>query len=557
MKEEKTGQITELVFTNESNFYAVLLFETEEEQFFAVGNMPNPKMGRRYRLTGEWKKHPKYGEQFSFSSFEEVLPSGADAIRAFLSSGIIRGIGPVTARAIVKAFGDDTLNIIESEPSRLTEVTGIGNAKAEAIAKAYDEQRAFANVVIELSKLGIDTNICVKLFKEYGAKAPEIVKENPYRLIDEVYGIGFTRADKIAKSVGIQEDSPFRIKSGIIYALEAKAAGGDSFYPEKKLIEEVAQFLDVTREQVEELELELSIDGLVFKENLSGQDILILHRYKKAESYCASKLHILSNCELLGIAGNIDRMIAKNTKHTGLSLSKTQTNAVISSFKNGVSVITGGPGTGKTTIINTILSILKEEGIKTSLAAPTGRAAKRMSQATGEDALTIHRLLEYGANEDGILRFGKNEENQLDVGCVIVDEASMVDILLFEALLRALKPGTRLILVGDFDQLPSVGAGNVLSDIIESEVVHCVRLTEIFRQAEESMIVVNAHLVNKGEYPSYNQKNTDFFFVNRKTEAEIVGTITSLVKDRLPSFYQSFGEDIDIQVLTPTIKGTC
>jgi len=557
MKEEKTGQITELVFTNESNYYAVLLFETSEEQFFAVGNMPSPKVGRQYKLIGEWKKHPKYGEQFSFSSFEEIMPTGADAIRSFLSSGIIRGIGPVTARAIVKTFGDDTLRVIEQEPQKLTLVNGIGNTKAEAIAKAYEEQRAFANVVIELSSLGIETKVSVRLFKEYGANAPSIVKENPYRLIDEVYGIGFNRADKIAKGIGIENDSPFRIKSGVIYALESKAQGGDTYYPEKKLVEEVAQFLDVSREQVIEVETELALDGKVVKETLAGEDILMLYRFKKAESYCASKLNMLSNCELVGIAGNIDRMIIKNTKHAGIELSKTQTNAVISSFRNGVSVITGGPGTGKTTIINTILSILKEEGIKTSLAAPTGRAAKRMSQATGEDAMTIHRLLEYGASEDGNLRFSKNEENPLDCGCVIIDEASMVDILLFEALLKALKVGTRLILVGDSDQLPSVGAGNVLSDIIESEVIHCVRLTEIFRQAEESMIVVNAHLINKGEYPSYNQKDTDFFFMNRKNEQQIVETIVDLTQNRLPSFYSSYGKDIDIQVLTPTRKGAC
>ncbi|MDO5331503.1 MAG: helix-hairpin-helix domain-containing protein, partial [Bacillota bacterium] len=304
MKEEKTGQITELIFTNEQNCYAVLLFETEEEQFFAVGTMPSPKVGRKYHLIGEWKKHPKYGEQFSFSSFEELLPTGADAIRAFLSSGIIKGIGPVTARSIVNKFGDDTLKIIEETPRRLTEINGIGEVKAETIAKAYEEQRSFANVVIELSTLGIDTKVSVRLFREYGAGAPAVVKENPYRLIDDVYGIGFSKADKIAQKIGIQNDSPFRIKSGLVYALETKAANGDSFYPETKIVEEVAEFLDVSRAQVEEVEMELAIDGKLYKEDLSGQKILILSRFKKAESYCASKLYALSNCELIGIAGN-------------------------------------------------------------------------------------------------------------------------------------------------------------------------------------------------------------------------------------------------------------
>ncbi|MCQ2553148.1 MAG: ATP-dependent RecD-like DNA helicase [Clostridia bacterium] len=558
MKEEKAGQISELIFTNESTFYAVLLFETEEEQFFAVGSMPNPRLGRTYKLTGEWKNHPKYGEQFAFSSFEEIMPSGADAIRAFLSSGIIHGIGPISARAIVKKFGDDTLRIIEEEPERLAEVNGIGKSKANAIAEGYAAQRIFANVVMDLSKLGIETPVALKLFRQYGASAVDIVKENPYRLIEDVYGIGFMRADKIAASIGIENDSPFRIKSGIVYALESKASGGDTYYPEKELIEQVAQFLDVTREQVAELELELALDGTVYKENLNGEIILMLHRFRRAENFCASKLSLLCNCYLTGIAGNLEKMIASTEKSSGIKLSPTQKNAVISTFKNGVSVITGGPGTGKTTIINTILAILKNEGIKTALAAPTGRAAKRMSQATGEEALTIHRLLEYGASEDSQnLFFNKNDENPIDAGCIIIDEASMVDILLLEALLRAIKTGTRLILVGDADQLPSVGAGNVLSDIISSEMIHCVRLTDIFRQAQESMIVVNAHLINKGEYPSYNQKDTDFFFLNRSSEAEIVETIKQLVKYRLPAFYEKEGKDVDIQVLTPTRKGPC
>jgi len=556
MKEEKLGQVAEIVFTNEQNAYAVLLFETEEEQFFAVGNIIAPKIGRRYRLTGEWKTHPKFGEQFSFSSFEELMPTGADSIRAFLSSGIIKGIGPATAKAIVKMFGDDTLKVIEEHPEELTKVTGIGVAKAEAIANGYAEQRAYLNTVVELGKYDIPAATAMKLFKQYGVDAILVVKENPYRLIEDVYGIGFAKADKIARNVGVAADSPFRISSGIIYALEGKAQGGDSYYPEDALVEDVASFLDVTREQVKDQELSLALDGKICKEKLEGRDILMLYRYKRAESYCASKLYQLCSCDLTAITSKPDKQIENIEKSSNIKLSKTQKEAVLSSFANGVTVITGGPGTGKTTIIKAILAILKSEGIKTLLAAPTGRAAKRMSQQAREDALTIHRLLEYGAGEDlENLRFNRNEENPLDCGCIIIDETSMVDILLMEALLRATKIGTRLILVGDSDQLPSVGAGNVLSDIIKSEMIHCVRLTDIFRQAEESMIVVNAHLINKGEYPSYNQKDTDFFLMNRGGEAEIVETIKSLCKDRLPSYYKD--EDVDIQVLTPTRKGQC
>lgn len=558
MKEEKVGQISELIFTNESNYYAVLLFETEEEQFFAVGNMIAPKVGRRYRLIGEWKAHPKYGEQFAFSSFEELMPTGADSIRAFLSSGIIKGVGPSTAKAIVSRFGDDTLKIIEEHPERLKEVAGIGEAKAEAIAIGFAEQKAYANTVIALGNFDIPANIAMKLYKQYGTDAVEIVKENPYRLIEDVYGIGFAKADKIARNVGIAEDSPFRIQSGIIYALESRANGGDCYYPEELLVEEVAEFLDVTRENVRDQELALALDGKIFKEKLSGRDVLMLFRYKRAESYCASKLYQLCNCDLSAITTKPDQQIKNVERSSNIELSQTQREAVLSCFANGVTVITGGPGTGKTTIIKAILAILKSEGIKTYLAAPTGRAAKRMSQQAKEDALTIHRLLEYGAGEDiENLRFSKNEENPLDCGCIIIDETSMVDILLLEALLRATKLGTRLILVGDADQLPSVGAGNVLSDIIGSEMIHCVRLTDIFRQAKESMIVVNAHLINKGEYPSYNQKDTDFFFMNRNTEAEVVEAIKELCKDRLPSYYSSYSDAVDIQVLSPTRKGPC
>lgn len=558
MKEEVRGHISELVYTNESNYYAVLLFETDKEQFFAVGYMPSPRLGREYLLSGEWKNHPKYGEQFSFTSFEELTPSGAAAICTYLSSGLIKGVGPATARALVRKFGDDTLKIIAEDPERLCEVSGIGKIKAEAISSSYREQTEYADTIIALAGFDITANTAIKLYKQYGANAPEIVKENPYRLVDEMYGIGFGTADKIAKNAGIAKDSPYRIKSGSIFALERLAAGGDTYAPEKSFTESTAQFLDVTRQQVSEALFELVMDGEIYKESLGGEDILMLYRFKRAESYCASKLKMLCECELTGIAGNAEKLIAASEQRSGMRLSDTQKNAVISSLKNGVSVITGGPGTGKTTIINTILTILSAENITTLLAAPTGRAAKRMSQAAGESAMTIHRMLEYGHSEDSdFLYFGKNEENQIDADCIIIDEASMIDILLMEALLRAIKPGTRLLLVGDADQLPPVGAGNVLSDILSCEMIHSVRLKEIFRQAQESMIVVNAHNVNHGEYPSYNQKDTDFFLLERNKETDIVETIKDLCKNRLPSFYKDIDSAKDIQVLTPTRKGSC
>ncbi len=558
MKEEIIAQISDLIYTNESNYYTVLLFENEEEQFFAVGNMPVPKIGRRYRLRGEWKEHPKYGNQFAFSSFEELKPTTAAAIAAYLSSGIIKGIGPATARRIVKKFGDDTLKIIENEPERLCEVAGIGKIKANAIAKSYAEQTECANTVVELAKYEINSAVAIKLYKQYGSETMNVLYENPYRLIDDMYGIGFVRADKIAKSMGFAEDSAFRVQSGVIYAMEQYAEAGDSYMPEAEFTEKTAQFLNVEREQVAEAIFELVMDGRLRKENLTGENILMLYRFHKAECSVASKLYMLCNTELTGISGNTEALIKITENSGGIELSENQKNAVISSLKNGVSVITGGPGTGKTTIINTILAILKNEGIKTLLAAPTGRAAKRMSKAAGENAMTIHRMLEYGfSNEEEVLRFGKNEENPLDAGCIIIDEASMVDILLMEALLNAIKPGTRLLLVGDADQLPSVGAGNVLGDILECEAIHSVRLTEIFRQAQESMIVVNAHLINKGEYPSYNGKDSDFFMLGRKNGQEIAATIRQLCSERLPAYYKDFNPLTDIQVLTPTRRCPC
>ena len=558
MKTDVTGHISELVYTNESNYYAVLLFETEEEQFFAVGYIPSPRLGRDYRLTGEWKTHPKYGEQFAFSSFEELAPSGASAICAYLASGLIRGVGPSTARAIVAKFGDDTLKIISEQPERLTEVSGIGPVKAEAIASSYREQTEYADTVVALAGYDISANTAVKLYKQYGASCVDIIRENPYRLVDEMYGIGFGKADKIAHNVGIPEDSPFRIKSGVIYRLEQLAASGDTYSPEAIFTEDCAQMLDVNREQVAEAIFDLAMDGQLFREKLCGEDILMLFRYRRAENYCASKIYELCSCMLTGIAANMEKLIRQTEKSSGMELSETQKNAVISAFKNGVSVITGGPGTGKTTIINTILAILKFEGIKTLLAAPTGRAAKRMSQAAGEDAMTIHRMLEYGAGDDrDFLFFNRNEDNPLDAGCIIIDEASMVDILLMEALLKAITPGTRLILVGDADQLPPVGAGNVLADILSCDMIHSVRLTEIYRQAKESMIVVNAHSINHGEYPEYNSRDTDFFMLERMREQSVVDTIVELAEKRLPAFYKELDPSRDIQVLTPTRKGPC
>lgn len=556
MKEEVSGKLCEIIFHNESNFYTIGLFETEEEQFCVVGNLPRPQKGRGYKFLGEWKNHPKYGEQFAFSSFKELAPTTKEGIAAFLCSGVIKGVGPMTAAAIVTRFGEQTLDILKKEPQRLTEIAGIGEVKAAAIAAAYAEHTEYAETVLALSKYGINPTIALKLYKTYGAKAADNVKENPYRLIDELYGVGFKKADEIAKKVGFDTESPFRIRSGIMYYLSQRAANGDTYVPKAELLEDCAGFLEVTRDQLEEPLFDLVMGALIFTEILNGEEIVMLFSYYRAERRVAVKLNELCSAMLPHVSGNIDKLIAKSEKESGIELSPKQKLAILSSLKNGVSVITGGPGTGKTTIINTILAILTAAGLKTALAAPTGRAAKRMAQACGRDASTIHRLLEYYYSEDtDTMKFGKNAEDQLEYDCIIIDEMSMVDIMLMDGLLQAIEPGTRLILVGDADQLPPVGAGSVLSDILESGTVHSVRLTDIFRQAQESMIVVNAHLINHGEYPSCNEKGKDFFMLERQSAADIVSTIKDLCVRRLPAFYTDCDPLSDIQVLTPVRKG--
>ena len=556
MKDEKTGRLAELIYNNESNGYSVLVFETEDEQFTAVGYMLRPLKGRSYRLTGEWTSHPKYGEQFVFTSAEEMRPTTQDGIAAFLSSGIIRGVGPSTAKAIVKRFGTAALAIMEHSPERLTEIPGIGPIKAEAIAAGYAEHREYAETVLALSEYDISPEVCLKLYKEYGTKAVGIVRENPYQLISDIYGIGFTKADKIASRVGIAGDSPHRIKSGVVFRLEQLAQEGSTYAFLTDLAESAAQLLDVARDQVRACIEDLTMDGQIFMENLDGSTIVMLTRYYLAEKRVAAKLYELTHAPLLHIAVDAEKLIRRSEKSSGIELSEKQKHAIVSSMKNGVSVITGGPGTGKTTIINTILEILEAGNIKTALAAPTGRAAKRMEQATGRSASTVHRLLEYSFFEsENALRFGRNSESPLEYECVIIDETSMVDILLMDGLLAAIRPGTRLILVGDADQLPPVGAGNVLKDIIDSGVIHSMRLTDIFRQAAESMIVVNAHAINRGEYPDYNEKGKDFFLVGRSRDTDISETIKGLMAERLPRFYPELDPLSDLQVLTPTRKG--
>lgn len=554
--EEKQGTISEIIFYNEENGYTIAVMETEDEYFTVVGCLPSCIKGASYRLRGSFRVHSTYGEQFAFSEFEEILPTGLSGIENFLASGIIRGIGPKTAAAIVDVFGEETLAVMEESPEKLARVSGIGAKKAELIGESYAAHREFAGVSMYFQKFGISAEYALKLYKNYGKDAPELIRENPYRLVEEVSGIGFHKADRIAEKMGIDPESSFRIKSGIKYGLLYYAGEGSTYVPQQELCEKVCAMLDVSSELIYENLVEMAFEGEVQLDTLKGQTVVYLYAYYFAEQRVCRNIAGLVHASLKSLSVDIDSMIKMTCGQTGITLSEQQSEAVKSSLTGGVSVITGGPGTGKTTIINTLINIFEQSGFKTAIAAPTGRAAKRITETSGHYASTVHRLLEYyhAADED-TMRFGKNSEDPLDYDVVIVDEASMIDLMLMQGLTDALKEGTQLILVGDYDQLPSVGAGNVLRDLIESEYVHTVMLTEIFRQARESMIVVNAHRINQGEYPFLNGRDKDFFFMERSSEKQIEELLVQLITARLPAYYEGIVPVRDIQLLTPVRKG--
>ena len=556
MLEEKQGTIAEIIFHNSENGYTVAIFETETDAFTAVGNLPAVTAGRSYILQGEFTTHPVYGEQFSIKSFEEVMPSTEDGIREFLASEAMKGIGRKTAAAIVSVFGTDTLRVIEEEPHRLTDVPGIGKKTAERISLAFGKHREFASIVLYLQQFGINAEYAMKLYRVYGSGTIEAVKENPYRLVEDIFGVGFKKADKIADRMGVARDDEFRIKSGVKFTLSYFAGEGNTFLPQDMLCEKAGQLLDLPIELIEEQLIDMAFEGDIYIEKLDGRNAVFLAAYYLAEQNVCKCLSAISDAQLKPVAGGIDSLISRTENATGIYLSENQKHAVKTSLQMGVSIITGGPGTGKTTIINTIINILEESGLKTAIAAPTGRAAKRITETSGHYASTIHRLLEYYFSEsENMMRFGKTKEDPLDYDAVIVDEASMIDLILMNGLVSAIRPGTRLVIVGDADQLPSVGAGNVLRDMISSEYIYSTKLTEIFRQAKESMIVVNAHRINHGEYPDCNAKGKDFFLLRRSAEKEMLETIKTLCLKRLPDYYSDISPTADIQVLTPVRKG--
>ena len=549
------GTVENLIYSNSQNGYTVLnVLLQDGTELSVVGYLPGISEGEQVEITGNYTVHPKYGEQFSALSYVRVLPQKLSEIIKFLSSGIIKGVGPATAKKIADRFGEESLEIIADYPARLAEISGISEKKALEIGKSYVEQLGVRDVVMFFQRYGISSKFAMKIYQKYGLTSVEQIKLNPYLLAEQVRGIGFNKVDGIALSLGFSHNDKRRICAGVIYCLYSAALNGHSFLPKGMLVENVVKLLDV-----DEGEAENAVTSLVFAEKIYIEkhtmfDAVYLPVYKNAEDYTAKRIKSYNNIYKKD-KKKVDKILGNIEKQQNIVLADMQKEAVYTVMDNGVTVITGGPGTGKTTIINAIIKVMEEMGKTVFLAAPTGRAAKRMTEMCGVEGKTIHRLLEVEfKDDDETTFFGKNEDNPIDCDVLIIDETSMVDILLMSSVLKALKPTARLILVGDSDQLPSVSAGYVLRDIIASGAVKTIALTEIFRQAKESAIVVNAHLINGGKYPELNNADNDFFLVRRDSAVDIVSTIVDLCKNRLPKAY-GFDAVSDIQVISPTRKG--
>jgi exodeoxyribonuclease V alpha subunit len=546
------GVIEEIKFRNESNGYTVGKLITSDGDITIVGYAAIINIDETVSLEGEIIYHKKYGEQFSFSSIHTVTPSTLKGIENYLSSGLIPNIGPKTAKKIVDKFGLDSLDIIQYNPERLREIEGIGEKKLKRIIEAYDEQRELRDIMVYLQQYDITVNHGIKIYKKYGSETIKVINENPYKLSEDIHGIGFKTADNIANKMGISINSPYRLEAGLKYVIMDFAGEGHCYVPKEELLAKASQLLNTEESLLEDSIRELALKNSFYILN-TGEEINIYYTpYHIAENNVAKKIVELSRVEFDELNLDVDKEIMRFEKHNNIEFGNKQKLAIQESLENGFLIITGGPGTGKTTTINAIINICEDLGLEVVLAAPTGRAAKRMTETTGKEAKTIHRLLEISFVEENT-GFNKDEDSPIEADVIIIDEASMIDILLMNSLVKAIAPGTRVILVGDIDQLPSVGPGNVLKDIINSGTIKVIMLDEIFRQAEESMIIVNAHRVNSGEKPLLNEKDKDFFFI-KSIPSEIVKNIIELNSERLPTFY-NLDPIKDIQVLTPMKKG--
>lgn len=552
--EKLEGMISEIVFKNEDNGYTIAHLVNENDEIVVVGCMPTLAMGESIEVEGKWVNHKIYGTQFEVNSFMPVTPSSLEGIYVYLSSGMIHGIGEKMAKRIIDKFGVDTLDVIQHYPEKLQEVEGIGSKKVKQIVKSYEEDRELRNIIIELSPFGITPNYCLKIYKKYKSSAIEVINKNPYQLAEDIRGIGFKVADSIANKIGIDKNSKDRVCQGILYTLNKSLSNGHTYLPEHILIQDSEKLLELSGEIVKECVMMLVYNQKIHIEKVNSENLIYLMPYYLSENGVCSQIVKLSQYEFEDLNIDIENEIKILEDDKKIKLAEKQVLAVKESVNSGVLIITGGPGTGKTTTINAIIDIFENNGKSVTLAAPTGRAAKRMSETSNKEAKTIHRLLEMGFSTDDDLTFFKDEEDPINSDVIIVDEVSMVDIILMYNLLRAIKLGTRVILVGDSDQLPSVGAGNVLKDMIDSNIINVVKLNEIFRQAQESMIIVNAHKINNGEPLHLNTKGKDFFFIRKSTNEEILNEIIGLVNERLPKFY-NVDKLKDIQVLSSMRKG--
>ena len=560
MSESVTGYIDHIIFRNEDNGYTVLVLkgtEGDDEELTCVGTFPVISQGATIEASGNFINHHIYGKQFQITSFTEKMPEDAMAMERYLGSGAIKGIGAALAARIVRRFGADTLRIVEEEPERLAEIKGISEKKAREIAAQMEEKADMRKAMMFLQKYGISLNLGAKIYQKYGDSVYSVLQENPYRLADDISGVGFKIADEIAGRIGIHTDSDYRIKSGMMYTLLQATGEGHVYLPKEELFRRSSELLGVDVSYMEKHLMDLSMERKVIQKE-EGETVLVYpSRFYYLELNTARMLSEL-NIDCPEDEAFVQRRIAQIEKETGTTLDEMQKKAVTEAAGHGLFILTGGPGTGKTTTINAIIRFFEGEGSELRLAAPTGRAAKRMTEATGYEAQTIHRLLELNGmpeeeRQGQAVHFERNAENPLEADVIIIDEMSMVDIQLMHSLLLAVTAGTRLILVGDENQLPSVGPGNVLRDIIRSGEFPVVELKKIFRQASESDIVVNAHKINRGEQVTLSNKSSDFFFLKRQDADIIIRVVIALIQEKLPRYVEA--KPFDIQVLTPMRKG--
>ncbi len=550
--EKVTGYIDNFIYQNKENGYCVLTLVTEGGELTCVGTLQGVTAGMNVAFAGSYTEHPSYGRQFKVESYEEKEPEDEFAIERYLGSGAIKGIGAALAARIVRKFGKDTFRVIEEEPERLAEIRGISERGAQEIAAQVEEKKEMRQAMIFLQQFGITLALAAKVYQTYGPQIYTIIRENPYRMADDIQGVGFRIADEIAGRAGIRADSDFRIRSGILYALQQAGGEGHTYLPKEQLNVRVAQLLEIDLELIEKHYMDLAVARrIVIKQN--GEEMQIYSSsYYNMEHNAALLLQELNVQQEVSEA-DLRTKISSIEKHTDVVLDELQREALCEAARNGLLIITGGPGTGKTTTINSIIRLYEMEGLDFMLAAPTGRAAKRMSETTGYEARTIHRMLELNGGVEGSAGFERNESNPLETDAIIIDEMSMVDITLMNSLLKAIAPATRLVLVGDINQLPSVGPGSVLKDMIDAGVYQVVRLTKIFRQASQSDIIVNAHRINRGESVRLDNQSRDFFFLKRYDADKIINVVLQLVIQKMPKYVDA--QMYEIQVLTPMRKG--